>query len=259
MKGNSHIGITAEIVALMREERGEKLSSFFISEKARRITRIVKFLAPGVVKRIFEKRLQLSDSIEKMIEDYNPQQVIELGAGVSTQGLIYLQNHPQCIWIDSDLEGVVNEKERAIKKATKDRVLNISSNYHLVSIDVLSEDIIKSVGSYLKKGRRTLIVAQGLTTYFNSGSYENYLEQVIKLSKKYHASYISHEPLKGNNGGITSGIGGKLLRGLVSLITKNRAYCHYTSKDELFNDFENRGLKVTKSREICGNLIFRAE
>ena len=213
MAGNERLGLTAEMAALIRtEKKVDKYSSYFVTPRAKRIYSIVSlFFSKKTIQKIFDKRTKLSDEIHKLVKQYKPEQVIEIASGSSVFGLEYSQKHPKVVYLETDMNDVIRKKKNILEHILQSENLNINSNHILISVDVLSEDIYKSLEKYLRKGKRTIVIAEGLTSYFDEEQYQIFNDNLNKLFNKIRGgSYLSHEAL---NEKITSGFGGKILRG----------------------------------------------
>jgi O-methyltransferase involved in polyketide biosynthesis len=246
MKGNERLGLTAELAALIRaEKKADRYSHYFVTSRARRIYSVVGWMFPkATIQRIFDKRTRLSNEFHKLVEQYKPEQVIELASGSSVFGLEYSQRHPQVVYIETDMDEVIRKKKSILEQILQTENLKANPNHVLVPVDVLDGDIFKSLQKYVKKGKRTIIIAEGLTSYFDDEQYETFVDNVGKLLDRTNGgSYLSHEALGEK---MTSGVGGKILRGLVSVLTRSRSHQHFHSKEELRDYFDKRGFRETK-------------
>ena len=116
MKGNEKLDLTAEMAALIRAENSDKYSSYFVTSRVLKIYSTVKFLFPRkTIERIFERRTKLSAEVHELVEQYKPQQVIELACGSSVFGLEYSQKHPNVLYIETDQIEVIRKKKRLAK------------------------------------------------------------------------------------------------------------------------------------------------
>jgi O-methyltransferase involved in polyketide biosynthesis len=260
MKGNEGIGISGEMVALMKAQRKrDPYSGFFVTPRVRFLSGCVGLIIPHKLNEIYDKRLALSDGIRRYFNKYDPEQVIELGAGGSVFGFQYALNHPSVNYVDTDLPGVINFKKRVFGRILKNEGVKLPENYHLLSLDVLSEDIHTRVRPFLKRGKRTLLIAEGLTTYFDPEQYGYFMGNVEKFVSKTGSAYLSHEPLRNSDESVTSGRVGRALRSLVSLLTRSKSNKHFSSKEELIDFLKQRGFDKATCSVLDGNVIYLAE
>jgi O-methyltransferase involved in polyketide biosynthesis len=246
MKGNERLGLTAEMAALIRaEKKSDKYSHYFVTPRARRIYSVVGWVFPKTtIQRIFDKRTKLSNEVHKLVEQYKPEQIIELASGSSAFGLEYSQRHPQVVYIETDMDEVIKKKKSILEQILQAENLSANPNHVLVSVDVLSDDIYKALQKHLKKGKRTIVIAEGLTSYFDEEQYKTFMDNVSRfLDRVGECSYLSHEALGEK---MTSGTGGKILRSLVSVVTRSKSHQHFHSKEELGVYFNKRGFRETK-------------
>jgi O-methyltransferase involved in polyketide biosynthesis len=256
MKGNTRLGLTAELAALIRAEKGtDRYSKHFVTPRARRIYAVTKHIvSEKKIQEIFEKRAKLSEDIHRVVEEFKPEQVIELASGSSVFGLEYSQAHLRVVYIETDLERVIRKKEGVLEQVLEAEGMEPSPNHVLVPVDVLSDDIYKALKEHIKKGKRTLVIAQGLTSYFSPEKFEVYMQRIVKLLGEVDGEYLSHETLGEK---MTSGIGGRILRAALSFVTGGKSYQHFHSLAELRADFKGRGLTETKGmKSDSGSYIF---
>jgi O-methyltransferase involved in polyketide biosynthesis len=257
MMGNERLGLTAEMAALIRAEKSaDKCSKYFVTPRARRIYSIIKFVFPRkTIEKIFDKRTSLSKQIHQFVESCRPEQIVELAAGSSAFGLEYSQKYSNKVYVETDLPEIIRKKADILKIILREESLTKSPNHILLPLDVLKDDIHKILKNRVKKSRKIVVFAEGLTSYFDSDSYETYLANVAGfLDKIADGVYVSHETLGES---MTSGFGGKILRGLVSLITRSKAHKHFASAEELREYYKKKGFKEVKHSETdSGSYIF---
>jgi O-methyltransferase involved in polyketide biosynthesis len=253
MAGNERLGLTAEMAALIRAEKdADKYSRYFVTTRARRIYSIVKFLFPRkTLERIFDRRAKLSQEIHEFAQSCKPGQIVELAAGSSVFGLEFSQRHPGIVYIETDLPRVIRKKSNIVKQILPEE----NKNHILFPVDVLVEDIYNSLKDHVKKGRKTVVLAEGLTSYFDPEQFEFYINNVARFLDKIGGGvYVSHETVGES---MTSGFGGKILRELVSVITRSKSHKHFSSPAELRDYFESKGFKEVKhSQGDSGSYVF---
>lgn len=257
MKGNERLGLTAEMAALIKaEKKADRYSHYFVTSRVKKIYSIAGWFFPKeTIQRIFDRRIRLSKEIHKLVEQYKPEQIIELASGSSVFGLEYSQKHPQVVYIETDMKEVIRKKKSILEEILQAENLKINPNHILVPVDVLADDIYKTLQKYVKRGKRTMVIAEGLTSYFDEEQYETFMDNISRLLNKIGGgSYLSHEALGEK---MTSGLTGRILRGLVSVITRSKSYQHFNSQQELRSYFEKRGFKEIKNEKSDSkNYIF---
>lgn len=261
MKGNYRIGLTAEAVALIRAESGKDLfSKYFVTQRIRRVYGFANALfSKKLLEHIFAKRMELSRDLQSAIEKFKPEQVIDLGAGCSTDGMNYVLAHPNVRWVDTDFPEVISFKERVLKKIEEEKSLDLD-NLHLVPIDLVAGDLFKAVSRVIKPGKRTLLVSQGLNTYLNQTRYSAVVDNTRRLLENIGGgSYLSHEPTREQKRKMTPGIGGRILRGAISFLTRSKQQTHFDSDTEMGDYYLAHGFKSFKIvKRRSDNLIYMA-
>jgi|GEM_PF-6754290 O-methyltransferase involved in polyketide biosynthesis len=111
--------------------------------------------------------------IERILLDLDPDQVIELAAGLSPRGLWYSEAFDKP-YLDVDLPGIVKIKEQRIGSAAPSR-------YRLAAMDLdASEDYHQHLLPYLKKGK-TAVIAEGLLLYLPRSLQERIFSRIARL------------------------------------------------------------------------------
>lgn len=230
--GNNKIGITAEFVSIIRSKDDPK-NLYFVSPKTKRIYNFAKRLfSENKLKDIFDWRLKLSQIIDEKVSAYKPEQILELGCGYSLRGFNLCLQNSDLVYIDSDLENLVTKKRQVIKEICKTENMIVPVNYHLISINVLGNNFFEKIKDLLLTNKKTLIIAEGLTSYFSNEEFEIFLKNIKSFLKNFsNAEFYSHESLSR-----PKGIAYKILRSFVSLITRTKNPRQFKSATE-FKDY----------------------
>jgi O-methyltransferase involved in polyketide biosynthesis len=247
MKGNDKIAFTAEAIALMRAEKGtDKYSQYFVSEDIKKKFRRISRVAPKrLLDKIFVKRIRLSFELDKIIRDYRPTQIVELACGYSPRGLILTQKNPKIAYIETDFSSVIEKKQEIINSLVKMGKVKKRKNHHLVPLDSLEGNFFEKLKPFLSKNKKTLVIAETLTSYLNEEEHNHLVKSIEKLLGKFKESaYLSHESNK-----MLSGVLGKLLLFYRDRVAKTRSYKHFKGKEEIRKYFEGRGFKVIRLSE----------
>jgi len=262
MKGNEKIGITAEAVALMKAQVGDRFSKYFVTPRIVKLNSVVgRVFSRDLLSNVFSKRLSLAKDMHRAIKDFKPEQLVDLGAGVDTFGLEYALANPHYPVIEVDFPKMMDYKQRMLAMIKKQEGLGSVPNLHLVSADVVMDNLMQRLKHDLKRGKRTLVYSVGLNTYLNSGQYKSLLHNVneILVQLGNNSAYLSHEPIKAQHENMTPGVSGKLLRSLVGILTGNRSFVHFNHESDLKSYFQKHGfgsVEILKRRK--DNLIYLA-
>lgn len=257
MKGNEKISFTAEAVAFMRVcENSDRFSKYFVSEKAKkRFNLISKFIPQRHLDRIFQRRIRLSQDIDKITKSYNPEQIVELACGYSPRGLMFTQKNRKLFYIETDFPSTIKNKVKSIKEMEIKERIKLGKNHHFVNFDVLRDSFNKLK---LNKNKKTLIIAEALVSYLDDKEH-NYLMDKISgyLSGFKHGAYLSHE----SGFGMLNGFLGKLLLVYRNFISKTKSNRHFGGAEDIELFFKGKGFNKVKifDSKGSGNIIYLAE
>lgn len=257
MKGNDKISFTAEAVAFMRaKENSDKFSKYFVSSKIQRRFNFFKWIIPSnYLDRLFQKRIALSNDLNKLVKEYNPEQIIEFACGYSPRGLLMTQNNPRLVYLETDFSIVINRKKNILKEIESKEKITLSKNHHLLKLDVLNSGSSHLLKKYLNKNKRTLIIAETLTSYLNPEEHEFFIQNINKLLKNFtHSAYLSHEGFS-----MVPGFFGKLLLFYRDKVAKTKSYKHFGSSEEIKNFFTaslNASKVKVKASKKSNNLLY---
>ena len=135
-----------------------------------------KLLAPEI-----EARYKLTD---KIMEQLNISQVLELAAGYSSRGLIYSKNGYK--YVEMDLEEVSNNKKRLINELFK-----MNDNLKIVSGNALNYDDYVKCDKYFDSNKELAIINEGLLRYLTFEEKRIVGENIYKLLKKHGGVWIT--------------------------------------------------------------------
>lgn len=229
---NNKISITAEFVAIMRAEKDYR-NLFFVSSKGKRFYNLARsILSKERLKEIFAWRLKLSELFDLKISADNPEQIIEVGGGYTLRGFNLCLKNKNLIYLDTDLDCVVAKKKEILNEICKKENILWPENYRLLSVDVLADDLFMKVGIFLLIDKKTLVLAEGLTSYFSNIEFESFLKKMnVMLSHFTNAEFYSHESMYHPKGIVYN-----LLRSLLSTLTSTKKRKGFSSPDD-FGEF----------------------
>jgi len=238
MDGNKKVGITAEFVAIIKSKE-DKNYSFFVSPRARRLFNIFNFLFKKTLAKTFDSRLELSNCFNKIISFESPKNIINLGAGFSLEGL----RSRGVNYYDFDFPQVIALKKDVLKRICKTSGQKIPNKYHLIGGDLLREYSVKKRG-------KSVFFAEGVASYLNQEEFDCFILNVYRNMKKGDIFIYNEKWSKKNL--VSYG----LLRGLMSFLSRSRAYSHFKSEEGAEKYFLNVGFSHVTFLEKGGfNLI----
>jgi O-methyltransferase involved in polyketide biosynthesis len=244
MAGNEKIGITAEAVALMKSQAGDRFSSYFVTPRIIKLNeRVGRLFSKDLLADTFARRLSLSEDMGRFAREFQPEQLIYLGSGVDTFLLQYALAHPKTRVLGIDLPKITSFAQTKLEEIKKEEHLGRVPNLHLIPADVSSEDFMERLKPFFQKGKLTLDYSVGLNTYLNSGQYHALLTNgraILEQSAKGSA-ILAHDQTREQMNKMKSSLGAKALRGLVSVITTNRQHVHYYNESDLREKLAKQG------------------
>lgn len=135
-----------------------------------------KLLAPEI-----EARYKLTN---KILDDLNIKQVLELAAGYSSRGIIYSKRGYE--YIEMDLNNVSKNKVNLLND-----ILEIPNNLHIISGNALNyEDYIKC-DNYLDNNKEIAVINEGLLRYLTFEEKEVVARNIYKMLSKYNGVWIT--------------------------------------------------------------------
>jgi O-methyltransferase involved in polyketide biosynthesis len=236
--------------------RNDQKNLFFISNKGRKLFEIVRrIFSEKKIEEIFNWRLQLSDDFDNKVSTGSYDQIIELAAGYSLRGFSLCLKNKNISYIDSDFEDVTSKKNDILKIICKKENIIYPDNYSLAAINILEDNIFSKLQNIVSKNKKTLIIAEGLTSYFNESEFDKFIKNIKNLlSNFYDGEFFSHE----NIAQPTKGMAYYLLRKIfVSFLTKTRGRSAFKTTKE-FEDYI-KGKKVDKFKitlDKHGHLLY---
>ncbi len=134
-----------------------------------------KLLAPEI-----EARYKLTN---KLLDQSNITQVLELAAGYTSRGLMYSQKGYK--YVEMDLEEVSNNKKKLINE-----LFNANDNLKIVSGNVINYDDYIKCDKYFDNGKLA-IINEGLLRYLTFDEKRIVGENIYKLLEKHGGVWIT--------------------------------------------------------------------
>ena len=233
--GNERIGLTSEFVALIKSKENNQYE-YFVSDKTRKIYSAFKKIFPEEsLKRIFEDRLNLSRKFEDKITTTEQKNIIELGCGYDLKGFNLCRENPNISYVDLDFERVINHKKRTLERICENENITFPKNYHLIPMNVIRNDLYSNVANLIEG--RTLVIAEGLTSYFDKEQFEAFIMNIKRfLEKSQDSEFFSHEQLKAKQNATYT-----ILRNMIKVITLNRSHQRFRNEANLENYIKQKG------------------
>lgn len=135
-----------------------------------------KLLAPEI-----EARYKLTN---KILDDLNVKQVVEIAAGYSSRGIIYSEKGYE--YIEMDLEEVAKNKVRLLKD-----IASIPNNLHITSGNALNYADFEKCDEFLDKNKEVAIINEGLLRYLTFEEKEIVAKNIYNVLKKQNGVWIT--------------------------------------------------------------------
>lgn len=121
--------------------------------------------------------------INRLLNESNKKQVVELAAGYTSRGLIYSQKGYN--YVEMDLDGVVENKKSVIDSFTE-----IPSNLNIIVGNALSEEDFKRCRMYLKQ-EEIVVINEGLLRYLTFEEKRVVAQNIYGILKEYGGVWIT--------------------------------------------------------------------
>lgn len=138
-----------------------------------------KLLAPEI-----ESRYRL---INKLLDNSNIKQVLELAAGYTSRGLIYSKKGYN--YVELDLENISKNKKEILKSIEK----NIPKNLNIVSGNALRKRDFKMVENYFNPSKEIAIINEGLLRYLTFDEKRQVAQNIYELLSKYGGIWMTSD------------------------------------------------------------------
>ena len=135
-----------------------------------------KLLAPEI-----EARYKLTN---KILDDLDVSQVLEIGAGYSSRGIIYGEKGYE--YIEMDLEEVAKNKVRLLKD-----IASIPNNLHITSGNALNYADFEKCDEFLDTNKEVAIINEGLLRYLTFEEKEIVGKNIYNILKKHNGVWIT--------------------------------------------------------------------
>ena len=148
----------------------------WLSKNCNEDIKLDKYLAPEI-----EARYKLTN---KVLENINTTQVLELAAGYSSRGLIYSKKGYN--YVEMDLETVSKNKINLLND-----IADIPDDLHIVAGNALNYEDYKRCDEYFDSNNKITVINEGLLRYLTFEEKEIVARNVYNLLKKYGGAWIT--------------------------------------------------------------------
>ncbi len=128
--------------------------------------------------------------LERAIAEHGVTQVIEVAAGLSPRGWRFTERHPELVYIEGDLPGMVERKRDALG-----RMGSLSERHRVVELDALrarGRTSISGVAGGLDRTGGLAIITEGLLSYLSRDAVDGVWRRFARALGRFAAGrYIS--------------------------------------------------------------------
>ncbi len=194
MKGNARIAPTAYYTAQVWVEGGFPEAERFATPLGRLMyhglrigKKPISFLLPENMRRWEDFIEARHHTIDRYLEQYRPDVIVEIAAGLSSRGLAYSRAHPDVRYHEFDLPHMVAAKRRRLPVA-------LPGNYFLADGDILADD---GIPVEIPPDCRLLVITEGLIPYLDIDEKQQAWRTVLKLLRqaREHCYLLDDWPL----------------------------------------------------------------
>jgi O-methyltransferase involved in polyketide biosynthesis len=247
------ISITAEFASLIKTDLDTN-NLYFVSPKTKRIYSILRWIIPKkTIRNIFTWRLALSQIFDSKIEEEIPEQIIDLGAGYSLRGFNFCRKNSDVVYVDSDLEDVILRKKHILLSLCQKENIDFPKNLHLIAIDVLKDDFVSKTESLILPFKKTMIIAEGLTSYLTISEFKTFIEKTQTLCRHLPNSiFYCTAKVTEQKGPLY-----KAIRKSLSYFTYSRKSHQFKTQDEFVNFLKESNItKYKLDNSDSGHIIY---
>jgi len=160
-------------------------------------------------------------AIEHALDEYRPDRIVELGAGLSRRGITWAADRG-VPYIEVDLPHMVEAKREIIaERAPPELRDRARDRLEHVAVDVLSDEFEPWLSKALAGATRPAVIAEGLIGYFAPDERSVVARAIANVLRRSENGMFVAD-LRSSEGGRTIGAAAKILRGAIWIVTRGR-------------------------------------
>ncbi len=216
-----------------------------------------KLLDVSVRDFLLQRHVVMDDIINRLIEQENVTQVLEIACGLSPRGWRYTKKYPQLKYVEADLPDMAARKAALLKKLNEHDALN---KRHFVTTCNILTDGDDSLASVIARefdtSKPLLVITEGLINYFDLGTVsEFWLRLQNELAKFPLGIYLTDNYPLGTRPAFRPIM--KLAGGTLARISRSRFAFHFENDTQMKEHFIDQGFRavtVHNPRDYYGKL-----
>ncbi|MBX3126291.1 MAG: class I SAM-dependent methyltransferase [Polyangiaceae bacterium] len=239
---DARIGPTAYYTSYVWHRLGMPYADWFASERGRRLFWTFRlsgeWLAtqlPGVPS--MEQYLELRHrALERVLEEAQPDAVVELGAGLSRRGVTWALDR-DTRYVEVDLPHMIDEKRRLLARAASaEQRARLEARLEHRALDVLGDDFALELRAAFGAARAPVVLAEGLLGYFPMDERRRLVE-AIAVGLRDAGGGVFGCDLRAREGGARVAAAASVLRGAIWLVTRGRGVAEDFGSTDAVRDF----------------------
>ena len=168
MQGNVRVSPTALLTAQAWRAGGFANAELFDSRKGRVMYAGIMAarwpfwpLLPPHTRHLLPYLQLRHQAYELRMDEFRPDMVVEVAAGLSPRGLTYARRWPEVPYLELDLPDMVAAKNAHLKSQA------MPQNFHLAACDILADDFIQRLPIKPAQDQKLLVITEGLLPYLS--------------------------------------------------------------------------------------------
>jgi O-methyltransferase involved in polyketide biosynthesis len=129
-------------------------------------------------------------SINALLDNYSLKNIFELASGLSPRGLMMTED-PRICFIESDLPGLMQEKEKILQKILSRRGEPKRPNLHCCSVDALNREQFFSAVEHFSGGGPIGVICEALLNYLTLQEKQRVAENISALLSRHGGVWIT--------------------------------------------------------------------
>ena len=203
-------------------------------------TRIV----PGVpsMRQYLEYRHRLIDAV---VDELRPDPIVEIGAGLTRRAVTWASDRGTEA-IEFDLPAMAQLKRRALQRAPAQLRDRLAGRHRVLDADLLQADFVDAFAEAVGKGRRPVVIAEGVLSYFDPPGRARLLAHVAEgLSRVGGGTFVCDCHTAQAQAEV--GVAAKVLRTAIRGVTRRRrALDPFADADALHRGFVEAGFATAE-------------
>ena len=188
---------------------------------------------------LLQRHHLISHCLERLIEEENVEQVLEIGCGLSPRGYSFSRKYPHLHYIEADLPDMAKRKKELLTRRNA-----FGPNHKVITCDFFKSGALNGLDHVFNESldttKKTVILTEGLISYFDLPTISDTWEKLSELAGVFpEAWYITDIYARSDNKARNLIV--KTGSALLGLITKSKVTIHFDNETEIIGEFNRNG------------------